>query len=438
MGKKIWFLALVVSLGMALFLIAQEKKEEGSSKEISVELEAKIEQLIEQLGADDWQTREAATNALEEIGEPAEPFLKKVIQNPDAEVRIRAKGLIRKIEAKRYGKIAFVKERSIWIMDFDGENQIQLTTKGISAYSPRWSPDGKRIAFIGTIRRSHAIYVMDADGEHQTKLTNDHPFISYLCWSPDSKKIALESYKGGGNTDIFVIDTVSKDEINLTNNEAWNCEPCWSPDSKKIAFWSDRGDGNWEIYVMDANGKNPTRLTNNKAWDRAPRWSPDGRKIAFHSERDGNTEIYLMDADGKNQTRLTNTKICEFFPRWSPDGKKIVFVSDLNKNKYEEIVGLIRDEPPRSTVIQIGQPPPAPSNLEIYLMDADGKNQTRLTNDMALNQSPCWSPDGKKIVIVSNRDGQPEIYVMDVGGKNQTRLTHGGGTMPAWQPVPKK
>ena len=204
----------------------------------------------------------------------------------------------------------------------------------------------------------------------------------------------------------------------LTDNNAADVNPAWSPDGTQIAFASDR-DGNFEIYVMDADGSNQTRLTNNDAWDVIPAWSPDGTQIAFTSNRDGNDnyDIYVMDADGGNPTRLTNSEYWDWRPAWSPDGTQIAFAS-------------ARDSPDPEMEI----------NAEVYVMDADGGNQTRLTNSDRSDADPAWSPDGTQIAFTTERDTDTipiaEVYVMDADGGNQTRLTNNDATdgVPAWSP----
>ena len=195
----------------------------------------------------------------------------------------------------------------------------------------------------------------------------------------------------------------------------------------RITFMSDR-DGHvhprlgwptFEIYVMDVDGNNQRRLTNNPNLDRHPSWSPDGKRIAFISDRDGhvdilggllNYEIYVMDADGGNPQNLTNDPNDDSLPSWSPDGERIVFASDRDGNRDGNR-----------------------ENYEIYVMDADGNNQRRLTNNRVDDASPSWSPDGKRIIFTSQRDGHvhpilgwptSEIYVMDADGKNARRLTN--------------
>ncbi len=133
-------------------------------------------------------------------------------------------------------------------------------------------------------------------------------------------------------------------------------------------------------------------------------------RIAFASDRDGNIEIYVMDNHGGNQRNLTNNPDRDRSPSWSPDGKRIVFVSDRDAHVH----------PKR------GRP-----TDEIYMMDADGGNQQKLTENRVDDWAPSWSPDGKRIAFVSERDGDNplnlEIYVMDTNGANQQKLTENPG-----------
>ena len=156
-------------------------------------------------------------------------------------------------------------------------------------------------------------------------------------------------------------------------------------------------------------------------------------QIAFSSTRDGNSEIYMMDADGKNQRRLTNNDFPDTNPSWSPDGKRILFVSDRNKHIAAEegpimvdggiIVGDMRKRP------------------QIYVMDADGKNQQRLSNEFFAEWQPSWSPDGRRIVFTSSgamdvAGGHWRIYVMDADGRNKQNLSNEGEDdyYPSWSP----
>src|SRR6266511_5051133 len=137
----------------------------------------------------------------------------------------------------------------------------------------------------------------------------------------------------------------------------------------------------------------------------------ENSKIAFSSDRDGNSlAIYVMNAaNGSGQTNISNNPAREYEPDWAPDGEKIAFTSD-------------RD-----------------GNTEIYVMNADGTNTTRLTYINGIDDEPRWSPDGKKIAFVSTRDQiSTEIYVMNADGTNTTRLTYNPATdsNPDWAPTP--
>lgn len=421
MVKKIWIFTVVIILGISAFLVAQETKNKPPKEEISAELKAKIEQLIKDLGAEDWQAREAAQKALEEIGAPAEPFLKEALQNPDPEVKGRAKRLLGRIEAKRSGKIAFVRNKNIWLIEADGQNQSPLT-QDHDVWEFRWSPDGKKIAFVS--RRPHdlEIYIMDEDGKNQIRLTDNEIYDGQICWAPDNNQIAFASERKETEPakKIYLMNTDGENETKLTTNnkkQVWESQPAWSPDGKKIAFASTGTFGEF-IYLKNVDGKNIERLNKGRAEDcEALCWSPDGAKIAYvatigagiptpHGPSEFIQSIRIIDMGTKTNTELCkeekSIRIDSF--SWSPDGQKIAFVSNRNDNH------------------------------EIYVVDANGKNQIKLTNGHSLSRSL----DGKKIAFASNRDGQDEIYVMDAAGQNQTRLTYGGGTNPAWQPVPKK
>ena len=200
-----------------------------------------------------------------------------------------------------------------------------------------------------------------------------------------------------------VAQSVDNVPIRLTNNPADDYLPVWSPDGKKIAFTSYR-DGNTEIYTMNPDGGDLQNLTQNSAFDEFPEWSPDGKKIAFRSKRQGGiNKIYVMDADGGNVRRITDIQGKRV--TWSPDGKHLVFTST-----------------------SVGG-----ENYEIFTVDIDGSNLTRLTYNPEMDSDPAWSPDGSKIAFSSTRDAIGQIYVMNTDGSDPVKLT--SGSLSSYHPT---
>ncbi len=223
---------------------------------------------------------------------------------------------------------------NIYVMNSDGTGQTRLTDNPAADSWPSWSPDGKRIAFISPRDDPDPddddpiweIYAMNADGSGQTRLTNDSAWHSLPRWSPDGRRIAYQS-RTDGNWEVFVVNVDGSGRTRLTDNPEWDGAPSWSPDSQRIAFRSTH-DEITDIYVMNADGSEQVNLTDNSAHDLFPSWSPDGQRIVFQSYRDENWEIYVMNADGSGQTRLTDNPARDTRPSWSSDGRSIAFNTD--------------------------------------------------------------------------------------------------------------
>ena len=139
-------------------------------------------------------------------------------------------------------------------------------------------------------------------------------------------------------------------------------------------------------------------------------------KIVFYSTRDGNGEIYTMNSNGSNQTRLTFNETSDGAPVWSPNGQQIAFHSSRHDDN---------------------DPHTDEENTEIYVMDADGENQRRLTHYPGLDTRPDWHPNGNQIAFSSTRnvDDAFNIFVMDADGSNIKQITDMEfAARPKWSP----
>jgi Tol biopolymer transport system component len=243
-------------------------------------------------------------------------------------------------------------------------------------------------------------------------------------------RIYFSSYRDGR----WQIYSVSPDGSGLTrvsNGGGPDWDPSPSPDGTSIVFASGRAgtldtvppDPRWfggdntiykaELYLMRVDGSDVRRLTFSRGVNQYPAWAPDGRSIGFTSNRNSVTQIYTLALNDTAALRLTNSMAFNFFGGWSTDGRKVVFASNGDAVGEGNV-----------------------NNMDIYVMDSDGKNPTRLTRDPAFDGNPSWSPDGTRIAFASTRSGQMDIWVMNRDGSGPVRLTRSSEAeeWPAWAP----
>lgn len=197
----------------------------------------------------------------------------------------------------------------------------------------------------------------------------------------------------------------------------------------RIAFISDR-DGSEDIYIMNADGSDVTRLTDTDGHIACcPKWSPDGQRIAFTSGQNGNHDIYLVNADGSGLTQLTHSDRDDSNPAWSPDGQRIAFTSGRP-------VGLVLPGALATIIADGSDLTQMVGKFDIYLVNADGTGLTQLTDDAGTDFFPSWSPDGQRILFISDRDGDPDIYTVNAAGSGLSQLTHNRQLemSPGWSP----
>jgi Tol biopolymer transport system component len=218
---------------------------------------------------------------------------------------------------------------SIEVVNVDNGERKHLFSQWV-AMDAVWSPDGRRIAFIGRPDNTvpDGIYVMNADGSGVTRITNPGPgWDDSVDWSPDGKQLAFTRTEGGQQR-IYVIKPDGSGLTQLTNSQSRH--PRWSPDGAKIAF-SQQSASHWsyEIAVMNADGTGVHYLTNNLTDDEEPDWSPDGSSLAYQGWRLGRPRLFVINADGTDDRLLTTSvpedHLSDVSPAWSQDGSKIAF-----------------------------------------------------------------------------------------------------------------
>jgi Tol biopolymer transport system component len=239
--------------------------------------------------------------------------------------------------------------RIVFQSDLDGDNEIYLLTAERLAKLtdntwddryPRWSPDGKRIAFSANPKGNFDIYTMDENGRHVTAVTDSPEDELDVAWAPD------------GNSLAFTRDTknTSREEpsvwhVDLGSGRTQRAIPVFrrshglpdfSPLASGMAFTGKRMFGGWDVFFFDFRSQTVRELT--KGGDACrPRFSADGRKIVYvSSAADGKGDIWMMNADGSGKERITRRdETYDYFPSWSPDGRQVVFCSN-RRDKYAD------------------------------------------------------------------------------------------------------
>ena len=259
---------------------------------------------------------------------------------------------------------------------------------------------------------------------------------AYLSF--DEKSLIFQATRPGMSCDqIFIMDLDGKNKRLISSGQGRATCSYFLPGDKRIVYSStyraskkcppppDRSKGyvwklydSFEIYSADARtGQELKQLTSSPGYDAEATVSPRGDKILFTSTRDGDPEIYVMDIDGSNQKRLTFARGYDGGAFFSRDGKKIVFRASRPRGAaaekdYRELIekGYVR-----------------PGILEIYVMDADGKNPVQVTNFGKASFAPFFHPDGKRIIFSSNYKSKNarnfDLYMIGIDGKNLERIT---------------
>jgi TolB protein len=232
-----------------------------------------------------------------------------------------------------YSRIIFCREDSpgvkeIYQADRDGSNIIKLTNHKTLTMSPSIARDG-RLAYLSYCPRP-AIWGQKVVGGKHVRLyplSDSTKFNVYTpVWSPDGNRIAFVQTDGQGDTDIMLLEVASGRVRSLTGLNGINSEICWNPAGNQIAFASGR-DGNPTLYIMEDDGTNVRKLPIDGSYNASPAWSPDGSMIAFVSRFEDNFDLFVYRFGDPNPYQITTGFPNSENPAWSPDSRYLIFSS---------------------------------------------------------------------------------------------------------------
>jgi len=358
------------------------------------------------------------------------------------------------------GKLLFLQSQqdgetfSLNSIDISGANRLLLGLGRISLSGISWSPNGKYVWYVLNAWPDRTgfdpnIYVVDADGRNSRQLKklipNNKQLGIYYQWSPDGKSVIFTTTQTVYELDLVtntllekntlprVVDwqndvtlTWAKDFVwhrsdGVTNTLAWEDSNCltnitrsshgnfaigaYCPDSHKFKFYWANADGSAIKQLLDSS--EPAMI--GEIGDIT--WSSDDQYVAFTLAA-AKTSLYILNVnDALNDPSIQPVKISKSFsPSWQP----------ISNN---EIVEEKSTPAPQASNRLIAFTSPQDGNSDIFIMNTDGTGIQNITNNLATDRNPVWSPDGQKIAFESDRDGKFDVYIINADGSNLTQIT---------------
>lgn len=298
-----------------------------------------------------------------------------------------------------------------WIRDLATHAESRLGTDATGASSPRWSPDGRAIAFVGRVGDSSGVAIANADGSDirfiaSVKGTN-HVLPSVgerLSWSPDGYRLAFISSTPGPESDA------NGDPMVITR---YSYKPTAS---EGLTRFND--NRRLHIFVADLATKHVTQLTTGNYYEHSIEWSPSGAEIMFVSnhgvdpDRVFNYDVFAVNVASGAQRQITKTASPEYQPVWSPDGRRIAYL------------GTKRSLTSSETTME---------DTHVWVMNADGSNRREVGISVDNRQrAPRWSRDGTSLYTVVQVRGDSKLYRIPVDGGSPHVVVGDEGQIGSW------
>ncbi len=306
-------------------------------------------------------------------------------------------------------------QTDIYVKLIGAGTPLRLTNDTDDEISPVWSPDGRHIAFIRIGKTQNQVLIVPALGGPERKLLSGSRRIARLTWSRDGKWLAMaDAQDARNNQQIVMVSVETGEKRPLTNPPASSNDyrPAFSPDGRQVAFTRD-----WDLFVTAVNGGVEKKLTTGSRRIDGMAWTADGRDIIFDSGRTGNRTLWRVAATGGEPEALFSGGSIYSLPAVSRQSQRLAFTETYLDSNIRRL-----------------ELPPTDKSGHGVAINWDA--MTRLITSQREDDSPQFSPDGKKIAFASNRAGSMEIWVCPSGGSSPLQLTHmvTQAGSPRWSP----
>jgi Tol biopolymer transport system component/tRNA A-37 threonylcarbamoyl transferase component Bud32 len=330
----------------------------------------------------------------------------------------------------------------IYVKPVDGGDAVVRVEGPGDQYNPRWTPDGSHLAYVSSLEPGSPVFLVPADGGRPVRLIDANSPALALAWAVMGDR----PWSSDGRTLLVALATEGGAAVHRVDRATGEAEPVTSPppgaldvaatysfDGERIAF-GRLINGVGALMTMPAAGGEPEVLLQDGFDNRVPVWRPDGRRVLFTSTRGSARNIFeidvatgetrqltfetrmvnlvsvsgddrivyvpwwhdtflqMVDVETRERRQITSHTLNNFGGRFSPDGRTIAYSSDRT------------------------------GNSEIWLHHLDGSPETRFTENEHVDRNPTWSPDGERLVFLSDRDGEAlKLYIANADGRTGAR-----------------